>query len=145
MTARTSTMRTGSIVVAVVLAASMALPAGAAPSISMGEAVNGKVVQVKLGSLVSVMLHSTYWHAASMPQRRLLRPLGPVVRTAILPGAKAPAGCRIAGSGCGSVLWRFRAAHLGSARFVATRVSCGEAMRCTAAQGHYSVTIRIVR
>lgn len=137
--------RTTTALLVAVLAAALALPASAAPSVSMGEAMNGKVVNVKLGSLVSVMLHSTYWSAASLPKASLLRPLGSAVTTPIMPGAKAPARCRIAGSGCGTVLWRFTAVRVGTARFVASRTSCGEAMRCTAAQGHYRVTIRIVK
>lgn len=131
--------------VAAALVTATALPAGAAQSVSTGEAMNGKVLQVKAGSLVSVALHSTYWKAAKLPKASVLRRLGPMVATPIPPGPKAPAGCRVAGSGCGTVVWKFTAVHTGTATFVATRTTCGEAMRCSAGQSRYSLTIRVVR
>jgi hypothetical protein len=46
--------------------------------------------------------------------------------------------------GCGTVRRDFHAVRLGTATLIATRSSCGEAMRCTGDQGRFTVTVRVV-
>ncbi|HEX5439678.1 MAG TPA: hypothetical protein VFW76_02255, partial [Ktedonobacterales bacterium] len=47
------------------------------------------------------------------------------------------------GSGCGTVSQEFRAAKSGIAQISASRVSCGEAMRCVGPAGHYQLTVQV--
>jgi hypothetical protein len=51
--------------------------------------------------------------------------------------------CPVAGSGCGTVAQEFRAVAPGMAQVTASRVSCGEALRCGDAAGHYQLTVEV--
>ncbi len=116
-----------------------------AASKSINETSNNKVVSVKVGSTFSVILNSTYWEYTPMTSSKVVTAVGAPVATAIMPSATAPAGCTIAGSGCGTVTWKFKAKAVGTAVIAASRTSCGEAMRCTAENGSYSVKIKVTR
>ena len=58
-------------------------------------------------------------------------------------GPNAPAGCQVAGMGCGTVSLKFKAINKGISTVNASRTSCGEALRCTPAQSSYYVTIKV--
>ena len=114
--------------------------AGAVSTIKISEPANGKSYSVKPGTSILVTLHSTFWNFQSSPN---LTGSETPTMTAIMPGPTAPANCQLPGMGCGTVVWRFKAGKSGKAQFVATRTSCGEALRCTAKQSKYLVNFRI--
>jgi len=97
---------------------------------------NGTTFQVRVGDVVEVTLHSTYWQIARVAGS-VLSPEGP-------PSSAPGSGCRssVPGSGCGTVTADYRVVASGSSTLRAPRESCGEAMRCTGSNGDWSVTIR---
>jgi predicted secreted protein len=114
--------------------------AQAASVVKITESGNGKSFSVKAGSEVQITLHSTFWSLKSISN--LVGSQTPVM-TAIMPGPTAPANCQLPGMGCGTVVWKFKASKTGKASFVAIRTSCGEALRCTAKTGRFSVLFKV--
>ena len=107
--------------------------AGAGPT-SVSDRDNGTTVRLHTGGRLRVVLDSTYWAFAPSSDPAVLRGDGtPVVD----PQAS---GC-VPGAGCGTVTATFTAVAGGSATVTATRTTCGEAMRCTGANGRYTVTV----
>jgi hypothetical protein len=104
-----------------------------------------KVVAVKFGGRVQLSLHSMYWHLTMPPKNASLTAKGLPILKPIFPGPTAPNGCRIAGSGCGTQTWVFTATKVGFTHLIATRTTCGEAMRCTGTNGRFEVTVKVVR
>jgi branched-subunit amino acid ABC-type transport system permease component len=104
-----------------------------------------KVVVVKLGGRVNLTLHSMYWQLMVPPKSASLISNGAPILKPIFPGPKAPTGCKIAGSGCGTQTWAFTATKVGLTHLVANRTTCGEAMRCTAANARFAVTVKVSR
>jgi hypothetical protein len=51
--------------------------------------------------------------------------------------------CAVMGGGCGTVTQSYNAGHVGQTTLHAHRDSCGEALRCTAQRGDWSVTVRV--
>jgi hypothetical protein len=101
----------------------------------LGEADNGGRVTVAVGSEVTLKLGSTYWQVQGSSDPTVLALIsGPTV------SAAGPTAC-IPGAGCGTVTAVFRALAPGSATIVASRTTCGEALRCTGTAGAYEVTI----
>jgi hypothetical protein len=49
----------------------------------------------------------------------------------------------VPGQGCGTVTAVFAAIAPGSARLTASRISCGEALRCTGSDGVYVLTVTV--
>jgi hypothetical protein len=100
--------------------------------VTVDEHANDTTVRVVAGVDVVLTLHSTYWmdFGSSRPA---------VVREDGQPGVQ-PSHC-IPGGGCGQVRVRFTAVQPGTAVVEASRVSCGEALACGSANGHYRVTI----
>jgi hypothetical protein len=83
-----------------------------------------------------VTLGSTYWTIQGSSDSRVLAPAGKVVTS--------PESCSAPpGSGCGTVSQEFRAASSGTAQVTASRVSCGEAMRCIGPAGQYQLTVQV--
>ena len=97
---------------------------------------NGTTVAAKVGSRVDVVLASTYWTFAPVSDASVLRPVGTPVVNAQLKGC-------VPGQGCGTVTASFAAVAPGTAVVSASRTSCGEAMRCSAAAGSYRVTVAV--
>jgi len=99
----------------------------------LSDADNGHTVTVRSATNIRLVLHSTYWtlHGSSAPS---------VVAVSGRPKYAAQSG-GIAGSGDGTVTETLRARAPGRATLTASRLSCGEALRCRPAQGSYSVTI----
>jgi branched-subunit amino acid ABC-type transport system permease component len=104
-----------------------------------------KIVVVKLGGHVDLTWHSMYWQLKVPPKSASLTSNGAPILKPIFPGPKAPAGCKIAGSGCGTQTWAFTATKVGLTHLVANRTTCGEAMRCTAANGRFAMTVKVSR
>jgi hypothetical protein len=115
-----------------------AAPVTAAPApttVSLSDQDSGRTVEVANGGTVTVVLHSTYW-SFDPPSN------GSVLQVSSAPTvAPAPPGQCVPGAGCGTVTVRYRAVGHGSAVIAANRTSCGEAMRCSPAQGTYRVTV----
>jgi hypothetical protein len=104
-------------------------------TVVVDEHANNTTVQVVAGVEVVLELHSTYWMNVASSQPTVLRQDGaPRVQVA---------QC-VPGGGCGQVQAAFSAVAAGSAVLSASRVSCGEALACAPAAGHYSVTIVVV-
>lgn len=112
----------------------------AASRLGISEPSNGKTYNVKVGTSVSVTLHSTFWSLKSVSN--LFGSETPTM-TAIMPGPSAPANCQLPGMGCGTVVWQFKAGKSGIASFNATRTSCGEALRCTASNSKFLVRFKV--
>lgn len=122
-------------------ASSRATSPSVAGRVFVGERDNHKVVKVGRGSIVTVVLHSTYWAFGSPPGRRVLAQVAPPTTSPRPPGA---GGC-VPGQGCGTVTAVYRAARAGTAVVRASRVSCGEALRCRGGDGLFAVTIVVRR
>jgi hypothetical protein len=123
------------------LASCVGLPGGTStPSadIQAGNAQNGKSITLHTGQTLLVTLSSTYWSIQGSSDQQVLAVVGePVV-------SPAPwSTCPVAGSGCGTVAQMFRAVAAGTAEVSASRVSCGEAMRCGPAAGQYRLNVAV--
>jgi hypothetical protein len=105
--------------------------------VTVDESTNQKTVTVRLGAVVTVVLHSTYWHLDPPLGGSALRPESDPVVDAVLPGH---GGC-VAGQGCGTITQRFTTVAKGGSTLSASRTSCGEALACTAATGSWSTAI----
>lgn len=112
----------------------------AATTLSISESANGKAFLIKPGSTIQITLHSTFWNFQSASN---LRGSETPTMNAIMPGPTAPANCQLPGMGCGTVVWKFKAGKSGKAIFIASRTSCGEALRCTAKESKYLVNFRV--
>jgi hypothetical protein len=87
---------------------------------------------------VVLVLHSTYWQFDPTAATSAVAPTG---GPQVAPGAGC--GPTVPGSGCGTVTLNLRAAHAGTTAISASRVSCGEALRCTSDQSHFVVTLTV--
>ncbi len=112
---------------------------------SLSEKNASKIVAVKMGSRVELTLHSMYWQLAVPARSSSLTSKGQPILKPIFPSPSAPAGCKIAGSGCGTQTWIFVATKVGLTHLVASRTTCGEAMQCTGANGRFAVTVKVSR
>lgn len=112
---------------------------------SLSEKNASKIVAVKLGSRVELTLHSMYWQLAVPARSSSLTSKGQPILKPIFPSPSAPAGCKIAGSGCGTQTWIFAATKVGLTHLIASRTTCGEAMQCTGANGRFAVTVKVSR
>lgn len=140
------TRNKGALVVSVLLILGLGLNSAQATTITtLSEKNASKTVVVKLGSRVELTLHSMYWGLAVPAKRSSLTSKGQPILKPIFPGPSAPAGCRIAGSGCGTQTWEFMATKVGITHLVASRTTCGEAMKCTGANGRFAVTVKVSR
>jgi hypothetical protein len=129
-----------------VSASASATPDSAPPSSAAGQVVlderdNHKVVRIAAGSVVTVVLHSTYWRFGPAPDPGVLAQLS---APTVSPRPAHAGGC-VPGQGCGTVTVVYRAAGAGTALVRASRVSCGEALRCTGGNGLFSVMVIVRR
>jgi hypothetical protein len=97
------------------------------------EADTGRTVRLGSGQRLVVRLGSTYWQLQPPSDAAVLALLAGPVTSAPPPGTS---GC-VPGQGCGTVTATYVARSDGTSRVDATRVSCGEALRCTPAQGTF--------
>lgn len=98
---------------------------------------SGATVDLHVGDVLVVTLHSTYWQLAALGATTALRPQGAPETV------RATTCARIPGSGCGSVTVRYTAVARGSVTLTAHRDSCGEALRCASGQGDWKVVARV--
>lgn len=106
-----------------------------AAAITVSEAENGTTLTVDRGADVIVVLHSTYWQFQQASAPKVLVQAAPVVQ------GDPPNRAGVPGSGKGIARESYHAQAAGTATITATRTSCGEAMRCTAGQGLYRITV----
>lgn len=106
-----------------------------ATAITVSEAENGTTLTVNRGADVIVVLHSTYWQFQQASAPKVLVQAAPVVQ------GDPPNRAGVPGSGKGIARESYHAQAAGTATITATRTSCGEAMRCTAGQGLYRITV----
>jgi hypothetical protein len=116
------------------------LPAATSPrtaaALTATDGENGHRITVHVGDRVSVILHSTYWDFAGSSNAAVMAPDGsPKV-------SPNPSGC-VPGQGCGTVTAVFVAIAPGTAQITASRVSCGEALRCTGSAGTYRLAVTV--
>ena len=127
---------------AVVAGLASEAPAVASPAsvVALSESSNGHTVSVRTGTHLTLTLHSTYWTLTPLLGRSPVTLLGKVSTVGTLPSAGS--GC-VPGQGCGTVIAHYVARHVGQLRLRATRTSCGEALKCSAAQSVWTVLIRV--
>jgi hypothetical protein len=101
----------------------------------LDESSNGKHLAVHFGDTIVVTLHSTYW-TFGVPGGFILQPITP---PQVGKGVNCPS---VPGSGCGTVTITYNVGKVGSGSINARRTTCGEALKCTAAQSTWSVTIQ---
>jgi hypothetical protein len=140
---RAKLLRIGSLILVLTLGISSAQ--AAITTTTLTEKNAAKIVAVKLGGRVELTLHSMYWQLNVPPRSASLISKGAPILKPIFPSHNAPAGCRVAGSGCGTQMWVFAATKVGLTHLVAKRTTCGEAMRCSAANGRFTVTVKVSR
>ena len=109
-------------------------------ALQITDSANSKTFNVKSGSTIKVTLNTPFWNFQSSSN---LSGSETPTMTAIMPGPTAPANCQLPGMGCGTVVWKFKAVRPGRANFVASRTSCGEALRCSAKQSKFMVNFQI--
>lgn len=99
----------------------------------VSEIDNGHTVTVRTGATLRLVLHSTYWtlDGSSTPS---------VVAVSGSP-TYSPRPGGVPGSGNGTVTETLRALAPGRATLSASRMSCGEALRCGPGQGSYVVVV----
>lgn len=110
----------------------LALPAAAAALVA-GDAQNGKTVRVHPGDRLTVTLGSVAWTIDAPPGGTVVA-TGEQTTAVTRPGPGAP----------GTTSRGFVARAVGTATLTATRTTCGEALQCTPAQGHWSLRVRVL-
>jgi len=97
---------------------------------------NGHTVSLTVGQRLEVILGSSYWTVQGSSRPGVIRQDG---ASSLMP---RPAGCaNIPGLGCVPIRTDFSALAPGTTVITASRVSCGEAMRCMPGQEHYTLTV----
>jgi hypothetical protein len=104
-----------------------------ATSISVSDIDNGKTITVSRGTKIQVTLHSSYWNFGSI-DTKILRHLKEPLFTPD-PSVSYP------GSGAGALVVEYQTVGIGKTIISASRVSCGEALRCSGNQGNYFLHI----
>ncbi|MEA2500669.1 MAG: hypothetical protein QOD01_780 [Actinomycetota bacterium] len=102
-------------------------------TVAVADANDGQTVTLHPGEHLRVALASTYWQIQPSSDPSVLRADGS-------PATSPSPGC-VPGAGCGTAEETFTAVAPGQATVVATRTSCGEAMRCQGSAGHYQVQV----
>ncbi len=142
-------MKRHSSIVAVVLlilvGAAGTQSASASSVRTLNENSANKTYAVKVGSHLTLTLHSMFWSLSPSAKNSGVSQVGAVLAKPILPGPSAPNGCGLPGMGCGTQTWNFVAKKSGTYVIAASRTSCGEALQCTGSQGVYSVTVRVLK
>lgn len=103
-----------------------------ARTVVVGWPDKGHAVSLHEGDVLQVRLHSTYWR------------FGPASRNGVLSAGRRVVHAKpmpYPGSGAGTVVVTYHALRSGRVTISAGRIACGEAMRCTAGQGSYRLTV----
>jgi hypothetical protein len=123
----------------VIVASPSVRPSGSAATIELTDADRGTVVVLAVGETVSVVLHSTYWSAATSSDESVLASVG---APAVSPD---PPGTCLPGIGCGTVTSVFVAHAVGRAVVSAGRTVCGEARSCSSPDSAWEAVIQVRR
>jgi hypothetical protein len=107
-----------------------------APAVVLHDGANSHTVSLAVGQRLEVILGSDYWTVAGSSVPMVLRQDG---TTSYLP--KPPDCGSIPGLGCIPIRTDFSALAPGTAAITASRLSCGEALRCMPGQQHFSLTV----
>jgi len=99
-----------------------------AGTVNVTETGSKKVVKVAVSDQVTLTLASSYWDIKATANKNIS--VGDPVTTPILPGQNSDPKCQVMGSGCASKVWTLAFKKAGKYKVVATRIICGEAMRC---------------
>jgi hypothetical protein len=102
-------------------------------TVAVADGNDGQTVTLHPGEHLRVALASTYWQIQPSSDPSVLRADGS-------PATYPSPGC-VPGAGCGTAAATFTAVAPGHATVVATRTSCGEAMRCQGSAGQYQVQV----
>lgn len=108
-------------------------------AIGLTEDSRGHTVAVKVGTVITVVLHSTYWSPATTSAAAIV---APVAAPTVSP---APPGTCLPGIGCGTVTSTFVASAAGEAVLTASRTVCGEALNCKDADKLWTVDLHVTR
>lgn len=95
---------------------------------------NGTTLTLHVGDHLKLILGSTYWTIQPSSDTAVLRSDGTPVTKAKMQGC-------VPGGGCGTETGTFTAVKGGTATIVASRTSCGEALRCTGGHGEYRASV----
>lgn len=95
----------------------------------------GKSVTVSSGDQITVQLDSTYWTFDAIDNTNVVKQQG----NTSYKGQLSP----VPGSGTGTATADFVAISPGTTKITASRVSCGEALRCTGDQGSFEITVTV--
>src|SRR5579885_2963902 len=106
--------------------------------LQLGDADTERTLPAALGERIVVTLHSTYWQVGGPSDPRIVASEGPPKVSSGGPGCPS-----IPGTGCGTTVASFVAVALGGADLVATRSTCGEALRCAADQSTWTVHVDV--
>lgn len=98
------------------------------------DASNGKTVKMSVGDKLKLVLSSSYWNFNGSSDSRVLRQVGAPVLV------KTTRTC-VPGGGCQPKRVTFRALKPGTAVITAHRVSCGEALACSASKRNFKLTV----
>jgi len=107
------------------------------PIVRVTERQNNRIVTLRRGQELQVVLHSTYWQFHKTANTAVLR----LVRR---PKIRPNPAC-VPGGGCGTVTATYFTVAPGPALVTAERSSCGEASGCTAATGRFTLHVIVRR
>jgi len=125
------------VMAGVVVLATPALAATTTASTTVTSKDKGTTVSVHVGDVLKVSLSSTAWTIAGASGPALVAQ--GAQSTTFVPGPTCHPG-----QGCGTTDRSFRAVKAGTAQLLATRTECGEALRCTADNGRWAMTVKVL-
>jgi hypothetical protein len=96
---------------------------------------NGRTVSIRRGDRLTVRLGSTYWTINGSSDPNVVQQQGDAT--------KSPAPGCVPGGGCGTTAASFVALAPGQAEITATRLICGEALRCSTSAGFYQLNVKV--
>lgn len=96
----------------------------------------GHTVTLHPGQTLQVVLTGGYWPTPTSSSASVLKQSGAPTLASPSPGHGCPPGV-----GCRAQQTEFVAVAAGTATVSATRTNCGEAMRCTDANGKFDITV----
>jgi hypothetical protein len=110
----------------------------AAGTVVVHNADKGRTVTLHPGQTLQVVLTGGYWAAPASSAAAVLKPAGAPTLVSPSPGHGCPPGV-----GCRAQQTEFTAVAAGTAKVSSSRTNCGEAMRCTDANGTFSITVTV--
>ncbi|SEM31764.1 hypothetical protein [Streptacidiphilus jiangxiensis] len=99
----------------------------------------GRTITLHTGQTLEVVLTGGYWPAPVSSSEAVLKASGAPSYLSPSPSHGCPPGV-----GCRPQQTDFTAVAPGTATVSATRTNCGEAMRCTDANGKFTITVTVV-